>query len=384
MRALLPAARADRCSLLALLGARRLRHRRGARRGALPARHGAARRRATPTGRWSSSATSSASNGEHIPARLAYAGVAARARRDPRGDRPVPARGRAGPGQPRGAARGDRARAARCRTSPPPRSTPPRPSPSRPADPEIRALKATVDFRHPATRAAAVEMAAAVVAEAPGIVRGADGADRRPAQRRRAARGAAADRRGAGAGPRRPGPAPGAPRRARGSSATPPAPAPSSQRMAELFPDDAGVRQALIQWHLRARRPRRRRGGAARRRRAHARDDPQPALTLVQFLLEIRGPEAARAELEARIAAAADPAPVPAGAGRARLRRKAAARPGDRRAARSCSTAPSPPTPPATCRSALAEMLAETGDAAESASARRRPCSPATRTTSRR
>ena len=39
-----------------------------------------------------------------------------------------------------------------------------------PADPMVRALKATVDFRHPATRAEAVAMAEAVVAEVPGNV----------------------------------------------------------------------------------------------------------------------------------------------------------------------------------------------------------------------
>ena len=48
------------------------------------------------------------------------------------------------------------------------------------------------------------------------------------------------------------------------------------------------------------------------RRRRRARTTREPALTVVQFLLELRGPEAARAELEARIAAAAaagDPLP---------------------------------------------------------------------------
>ena len=85
-----------------------------------------------------------------------------------------------------------------------------------PADPMVRALKATVDFRHPATRAEAVAMAEAVVAEAPGQRRGPDGADRRPPQRRRAGAGAHDHRRGAGAGARGQGPAPGAPRRARG------------------------------------------------------------------------------------------------------------------------------------------------------------------------
>ena len=170
--------------LAALLGARRLRHRRGARRGALPARRGAARRgrRRPGAGRVP----------QRLPprrrpypgaARLSPASSASAARSARRSDSTCawPTRTRR---TSRRSARVDRDRARRCRTSPPPRSTPPRPSPGA-GRPEVRALKATVDFRHPATRAEAVAMAEAVVAEDPDNVVGADGADRRPAQRRR-------------------------------------------------------------------------------------------------------------------------------------------------------------------------------------------------------
>ena len=79
--------------------------------------------------------------------------------------------------------------------------------------------------------------------------------------------------------------------------------------MAELFPEDEGVRRALIQWHLRSGDTD---GAEAVLRKAAddaAPDDPAPALTVVQFLLELRGAQAARAELETRIAAATDPRP---------------------------------------------------------------------------
>ena len=92
-----------------------------------------------------------------------------------------------------------------------------------PRDPTIRALKATVDYRHPDTRATAVASARTVLAEAPGNL---------PAQMV-----LIADRLNAGAPkealaltdaalartPERPGPAPGAARGARGDSATRPA-----------------------------------------------------------------------------------------------------------------------------------------------------------------
>ena len=109
-------------------------------------------------------------DGGHVPARLAYARVQ-RERgetRDAMGqylrvadqDRPTSRR----------SARSSRSRC-RCRTSPPPRSMPRRPSSRRRRDPQVRALKATVDFRHPETRAEARgDGPRGVVAEDPGIV----------------------------------------------------------------------------------------------------------------------------------------------------------------------------------------------------------------------
>ena len=47
-------------------------------------------------------------------------------------------------------------------------------------------------------------------------------------------------------------------------------------RMAELFPDNPGVRQALVQWHLRAGDDAGRRGGAARDRRRATRTRRPP------------------------------------------------------------------------------------------------------------
>ena len=120
-----------------------------------------------------------------------------------------------------------------------------------PKDPATRALKATLDFRHPQTRAGAVEMARGVLAETPDNVAASmvliaekmnAGA---PAEALplidtalaiapkdeglRLARLTALERLGdtAGAGA-------------------------EIRRMAELFPDDPGVRQALIQWYLQA------------------------------------------------------------------------------------------------------------------------------------
>ena len=120
--------------------------------------------------------------------------------------------------------------------------------------------------------------------------------------------------------------------------------------MAELFPDNAGVREALVQWHLRSGDPA---GAEAVLRAAAARDpaDPQAALTVVQFLLETAGP--GRRPGRARPAdrrGAADPRPFQRAPRRARLRR----RPHRRRRSPPCagwSTAPSPRTRPATCRS---------------------------------
>jgi tetratricopeptide (TPR) repeat protein len=178
-----------------------------------------------------------------------------------------------------------------------------------PQDPGIRAWKATVDYRAGDT-AAAVAMAREVVAADPGLV---------PAQMV-----LIADRLAAGRMPEA---------LAMADAALAHAPADASlhlvrlrtleemgdtaaagaelERMATLFPADEGVRRALIQWHLASGDTA---GAEAVLRRAAAAapaDDPQPALTVVQFLLELRGPQAARAELEARIAAASGGDPLP-------------------------------------------------------------------------
>ena len=220
---------------------------------------------ATPTGRWSSSATSSGSNGEHIAARLAYAGVAARARRDPRGAIGQYLRaGRAGPDRtsrpPRAGAElalqvQDFATAAEQRAEA---------YALAPADPDPRAEG---DRRLPRTARPAPRRwrwPRGVVAEDPGIV---------PAQMV-----LIADRLAAGA-----------PAEALALIDAALAHAPGDEglhlvRLAtlEALGDTAGsrrraaahgralprrtrgVRQALVQWHLAQRRPRRRRGGAAR------------------------------------------------------------------------------------------------------------------------
>ena len=178
-----------------------------------------------------------------------------------------------------------------------------------PADPAIRALKATVDYRGAARPAPArwrwpapppprrPELVAAQMV----LV-----ADRLEAGAPREALGlidAALTHAARGRGP-----APRPPRRARDRSATRPASGPSSRSMVARFPDNPGVRDALVQWHLRGGDPA---GAEAVLRAAAARDpeDPQGALTVVQFLLETGGPDAARAELDRRIAAAADPRP---------------------------------------------------------------------------
>jgi predicted Zn-dependent protease len=181
-----------------------------------------------------------------------------------------------------------------------------------PADPQIRALKATVDFRRGADRPAAVAMAAGVLAEAPAnvlahLVLVAD-------------RLAAKDPAGALA------------RVEAGLAAVPGDPSLHLARLALLeergdpaavgaaltemnrrFPDDAAIRAALVRWHLGNAAP----DAAEAVLRAAADADaaetragaPGPALTLAQFLLEVRGAAAARAELAARAAAAADPRP---------------------------------------------------------------------------
>ena len=78
--------------------------------------------------------------------------------------------------------------------------------------------------------------------------------------------------------------------------------------MAELFPDDAAVAQALVQWRLRQGDAA---GAEAVLRGLAARDPaaPEPALTVARFLYETAGAEAARAELDRLVAASAAPLP---------------------------------------------------------------------------
>ena len=79
-------------------------------------------------------------------------------------------------------------------------------------------------------------------------------------------------------------------------------------RMVELFPDNPGLRQGLLQWHVQ-------RGdldaAVALLREIAAQDPeaPEGHLSVAQFLLETEGPAAARAELDALIADQADPRP---------------------------------------------------------------------------
>jgi tetratricopeptide (TPR) repeat protein len=228
-----------------------------------------------------------------------------------------------------------------------------------PADPEVRALKAAVDFRDPETRDAAVTAARAVVAEAPGIV---------PAHMvliaERIAAGAAAEAlalidAGLAHAPEDEGLH--LARLATLESLGDEAGAGTElKRMSTLFPDNAGVREALVQWHLRQGDP----DGAEAVLRA-VQPDPQAALTLVQFLLEHRGPDVARAELDRLAATAADPRPFR----RARAGLDFAA--GEHAAAiaelRALIDGAAPSDATRELQVGLAEMLAETGAAAESA-----------------
>lgn len=168
-----------------------------------------------------------------------------------------------------------------------------------PADPAARSVRATLDFRQPATRAGAVEMAQGVLRDAPGDV---------PAHLV-----LIADRMNAGD-------TEGARARVEAALAAVPgneelhltrlalleqageteAAGAALRTMAGLFPDNAGIRLALARWHLRAGDP----DGAEAALRA-ARDhaaindpaDPEIAHALVLFLIEQRGPEAALAEI---------------------------------------------------------------------------------------
>jgi len=131
--------------------------------------------------------------------------------------------------------------------------------------------------------------------------------------------------------------------------------------MATLFPENAAVRAALVQWHLE--RDDADAAEAVLRAALPAPDapsDPGPALTLVRFLNEVRGPAAARAELDRLVAEAADPAPY----ARARAALDFAA--GDTDAAiaamRGLVADAEPSDATRDLETGLAGMLAETGD----------------------
>lgn len=241
-----------------------------------------------------------------------------------------------------------------------------------PADPGIRALKATVDFRHDKTRAAALDMARGVLAEQPDNVA--------------AHMVLIADRIDAGA-----------PREAMPLIETALLEAPKDEglhlvrlaaleqigdtaatgdelrAMRGLFPEDQGVLQALVQWYLRTGD----KTGAEAALRAEAGrrpGDPQPALALVQFLIETGAPGAAEAELDARIdaALAAGQDPRPFQRARAGLD-FTQGRTDQAIAALRALLAAAPPSPASTAEAevtralqvALAQMLAETGATAE-------------------
>lgn len=172
-----------------------------------------------------------------------------------------------------------------------------------PADPAARSVRATLDFRQPATRAGAVEMAQGVLRDAPGdvpahlvlIADRMNAGDTEGARARVEAAFAAVP--GAVSGT-----APGSEelhltRLALFEQAGDTEAAGAALRtMAGLFPDNAGIRLALARWHLRAGDP----DGAEaalRAARDHAPADPEIAHALVLFLIEQRGPEAARAEI---------------------------------------------------------------------------------------
>ncbi len=183
----------------------------------------------------------------------------------------------------------------------------------RPGDPATRALKATIDFRNGTDRAGAVAVAEAVAQEAPELVA--------------AHMVLIADRLNAGD-------LDGALARVDVALGTAPedeglhlarlsileetgdiaAVGAELTRMVELFPDNAGVRDALVQWHLQAGDVDKaeailRAGAAGDNTGDNARGDPETALEVVRFLYELRGSEAAVAELQSLIDGAGDPLP---------------------------------------------------------------------------
>ena len=184
-----------------------------------------------------------------------------------------------------------------------------------PADPRNRALKATVDFRRGAGaqggQPAAVAMATGVLADDPGNVMARLVLVSDRLQAKDTAGALAQVEAGLAAAPGDEGLhlARLALLEETGNNA---AVGDELAAMNRRFPENAGARAALVQWHLRNGKPDEAEavlraaadtpGGAAGEAA-----DPGPALALAQFLLEVRGPEAARAELAARAAAATPP-----------------------------------------------------------------------------
>lgn len=236
-----------------------------------------------------------------------------------------------------------------------------------PADPAVRALKASADFRKGKDRPAAVAMAEDVLEALPGNVnaRMVVVADRLGAQD---LPGAIAELdAGIAAAPeeRDLHLARLATLEAQGDMAAVGA---ELARMTALYPADEDVRAALVQWHLREGSP----AEAEAVLRAAADADPADtgaALTVARFLLETKGPDAARAELSARAGTAAeagtDARPYRqalAGIDFAQGRTEAAIG-----AMRGLLEGAEPSDETRDLKVALAAMLAETGGTAESA-----------------
>ena len=173
-----------------------------------------------------------------------------------------------------------------------------------PADPRNRALKATVDFRRGTDRPAAVAMATGVLANDTGNVMARLVLVSDRLQAKDTAGALAEVEAGLAAAPDDEGL-----HLARlallEETGDDDAVGDELATMSRLFPENEGARTALVQWHLRNGKPDE--AEAVLRAAADAPEgaaDPGPALALARFLLEVRGPEAARAELAARAAAA--------------------------------------------------------------------------------
>jgi predicted Zn-dependent protease len=181
-----------------------------------------------------------------------------------------------------------------------------------PADPQTQGLKATIDFRDAATRPAAVALAGRALEADPGnvLARLVRVADRLAAQDPAAA--LAEVEAGLAAAP-----ADESLHLARlallEESGDTAAVGAELTELNRLLPGDEAVRAALVHWYLQAAQPAAAEALLRSAADAAAPGAPGPALTLAQFLLEVQGPEAARAELAARAAKAAEAAEAAAG-----------------------------------------------------------------------